>query len=73
MKLTVKQIKNACDKHKYLLFRYSIGKRIGINAGISKYIQSKQKLNDNQITNLIGFEPCDFNTYLNFKIPFITP
>lgn len=69
--MTVKQLKNACDKNKYLLLRYSDGSIIGVNTGVAPLALRRRPCNDDMKTCCIGFTPCDFHTYLTHKVPFL--
>ena len=69
--LTVKQVKNACSNNDYLLMTFPSGYKMGVNCKISDVILNKRKYKNNCKTSYIGFEPCNLNTYINFKHKFI--
>ena len=69
--LTVKQVADACEKNKYLLMLYPSGHRMGVNCKISKIILNKRQYSKDSETSFIGYLPCDFNTYINYKHRFV--
>jgi hypothetical protein len=69
--LTVRQVKAACEKHQYLLLRHASGSQVAINSRISKVIEKKGYVKDHIKTIFVGYLPCDFQTYITKKVPFI--
>jgi hypothetical protein len=69
--LTVKQLNNACKKHRYILARFASGYQMGINCKVAPIAQKRKKHNDNQLTQFVSFLPCDINTYITHKHPFM--
>jgi len=68
IRLTKNQLFKACKKHNYLLVRDTNNQLIGLNSKVAKLIKNRK----NEKLSLIGYQPCDFHTYLSFKIPFIS-
>lgn len=70
--LTVKQLENACNIYPFLVLRLYNGKIMAINskAAIIAKRRGNYKANDN--TDFISFAPCDFQTYISHKAPFLT-
>jgi hypothetical protein len=69
--LTVKQLNNACKKHPYILARFASGYQMGINSKVAPIAQKRKKHDDNELTEFVSFLPCDFNTYITHKHPFM--
>jgi hypothetical protein len=69
--LTVKQLNNACKKHPYILARFASGYQMGINSKVAPIAQKRKKHDDNEITEFVSFLPCDINTYITHKHPFM--
>ena len=69
--LTVKQLNNACKKHPYILARFASGYQMGINSKVAPIAQKRKKHNDNELTEFVSFLPCDINTYISHKHPFM--
>lgn len=70
--LTVKQLNDACKKHTYILVLFASGDQMAINSKIAPIAKRRKDYNDNDLTNITGFIPCDFSTYIKYKRPFIT-
>ena len=71
--LTIKQISNACEKHKYLLLRFRSGHLMGVNSKVANILKSRNTYNENQETDFMSFRPCDLIEYINHKHPFFKP
>lgn len=69
--LTVKQVHNACRKHKYLLFRLENGEKVGINGKIADIARKRYHLHGQKPTKYVGFTPCTFHEYITHKYPFV--
>jgi hypothetical protein len=69
--LTVKQLNNACNKHPYILARFASGYQMGINSKVAPIAQKRKKHDDNDLTEFVSFLPCDINTYITHKHPFM--
>ena len=69
--LTVKQLNNACKKHLYILARFASGYQMGINSKVAPIAQKRKKHDDNHLTEFVSFLPCDINTYISHKHPFM--
>jgi|688.fasta_scaffold1577111_2 hypothetical protein len=69
--LTVKQLNNACKKHPYILARFASGYQMGINSKVAPIAQKRKKYDDNELTEFVSFLPCDINTYITHKHPFM--
>jgi hypothetical protein len=69
--LTVKQLNNACKKHPYILARFASGYQMGINSKVAPIAQKRKKHDDNELTEFVSFLPCDINTYITHKHPFV--
>jgi hypothetical protein len=68
--MTCRQLDKACENNRYILCRLLYGKQVGLNCKISKIIQKKNNYHPQGETKVISYSPCDFNTYLNHKIPY---
>ena len=69
--LTVSNLRKACDNYSYILVRNINGDLLGINTKVSKIASKRKKYHGNQKTRFIGFLPCDFQTYISFKVGFV--
>lgn len=69
--LTVKQLNDACKKHSYILARFASGYQMGINSKVATIAQKRKKHDDNEPTDFVSFLPCDLNTYITHKHPFM--
>ena len=69
--LTVKQLNNACKKHPYILARFASGYQMGINSKVAPIAQKRKKHDDNELSEFVSFLPCDINTYITHKHPFM--
>ena len=69
--LTVSNLRKACDNYSYILVRNLNGDLLGINTKVSKIASKRKKYHGNQKTRFIGFLPCDFQTYISFKVGFV--
>ena len=69
--LTVKQLKVACKKHPYILARFYCGHQMAINSKIYSIAEKIKKYNDNDLTDIVSFIPCDMNEYISQKSPFM--
>jgi hypothetical protein len=69
--LTVNQLNNACKKHPYILVLFASGYQMGINSKVAPIAQKRKKYNDNDLTAFVSFLPCDINTYITHKHPFM--
>jgi len=68
--LTVSQLKKACSKHKFILARFRSGNLMGINTKVADIALKRKEYNDNNLTDYIGFIPCNFQTYISHKHSF---
>lgn len=69
--LSVKQLKEACKKHPYLLLRFKSGHQMGVNTKMAEIILKNKTYNDESKTSYVSFLPCDLNTYITNKHVFI--
>jgi len=69
--LTVRQLNDACKKHHYILARFASGYQMGINSKVAIMAQKRKKYDANELTEFVSFFPCDINTYINHKHPFM--
>jgi hypothetical protein len=69
--LKVKHLKKACEENKYILVRFRSGKLMGINTKIADIAFNRKDYKLNSKTGFTGFIPCDFQTYITYKTPFI--
>ncbi len=65
--LTVKELKKACEKHKYLLCRRYDNELVGINAKIAPLALKLNPPPDYHHTKFVSYQPCDFMTYITYK------
>lgn len=70
-RMTVKQLTDACNKYDYILCRYADGDVVGMNTKIATIAKRKKRYAWNAKTAFVGYIPCDFQTYITFKQPFI--
>jgi hypothetical protein len=68
--LTVKQVKDACNEHRYLILRFWAGHQIGVNGKIARLAKKKKEVKDSENTKFVSFKPCGINEYINHKHPF---
>lgn len=71
MQLTVKQVRTAAKKYKYLLLTDFHGHKIGINSR-AVFLGENPKHKPNENSGYTGFIPADINEYITHKIPFET-
>lgn len=69
--LTVRQLNNALKKYPYILARFASGYQMGINSKVAPIAQKRKKHDDNELTEFVSFTPCDINTYITHKHPFM--
>ena len=71
--MTVKQVQQACKKHKYILFRRFDGEVVGINGRIAKIARRLRRgaYLDTDETSFVSFRPCGLQEYISAKSPFI--
>ncbi len=69
--LTVKQLYDACQKHKYLLLRFASGYQMGINCKVAAIAKRLKPVNWENETDYISYTPCSINEYIEHKHPFI--
>lgn len=69
--LTIKQLNDACKKHSYILVRFASGYQMGINSKVAPIAQKRKKHDDGELTEFVGFSPCNINTYITHKHPFV--
>lgn len=69
--LTVKQLNDACKKHPYILVRLDSGYQMGINSKVAPIVQKGKKYEDGDLTDFVSYLPCDINTYITHKHPFM--
>jgi len=68
--LTIKQVRDACNKYPYLLLRESNGYVMGINSKVAFMGRNKHR-DGNKKTEFIGFRPCSLIEYIEYKHPFM--
>ena len=76
MNLTIGQIKKAISSSDYILCRDQNGFLHGINSKIMNTKKIKSSLENrgkDGLTIWIGWKPCTFMEYINYKDPFILP
>jgi hypothetical protein len=45
---------------------------MGVNCGVAPIIARRKKSNPNNETEFVSYHPCDLQTYINYKHPFIS-
>jgi len=70
-RLTFYQLKKACDENDFILVRDYKNDLLGFNTKIAKIILKHKSYKNSHKTRFISFIPCDFQTYINYKIPFL--
>lgn len=72
--MTNQQVIKVCNKHKYILFRTRKNGGYELNAYNSKIVDLAIRkvggINLNDESKFCGFIPCNFDTYISYKIPF---
>ena len=68
--MTVKELLNACSKHRYILVRHERLGLVGMNCAIANLTNLK-KGSPNEETWIQGFLPCSFSQYLSNKRPIL--
>jgi len=68
--LTQSQLFRQCEKNKYILCRTTKNKLYGLNCSIIKTTNAKLFKTSEVNTAVVSIIPCDFNTYINYKLPF---
>jgi len=72
MNLTASQLEEACKKHPYILLRYMNGMQFAINSKVVPISKRTREFIPDKETNYVSYKPCSFQTYISYKIPFIT-
>lgn len=70
--LTVRQLYDACQKHKYLLLRFASGYQMGVNCKIAAIAQRVNPKEWGKETEFVSYKPCDLNEYIEHKHSFIS-
>ena len=70
--LTVKQLYDACQKHKYLLLRFKSGYQMGINCKVAEIAQRLNPKEWGKKTDFVSYIPCGLNEYIQHKHSFIS-
>lgn len=70
-RMTVKQLENACAKHRFLLLRYPTGRVVGFNTKIAKMIRTRKNPDPNQKTDFISYHVISFQEYISNKVGFL--
>lgn len=65
-KLTVAQLRAACQKHPYLILFQSDG-TMAVNAKIAPIAMKRKRYNDSDETNVVSYHPCGFQEYISKK------
>lgn len=71
MQLTVKQVRTAAKKYKYLVLTDYYGRRIGVNSK-AVFLGENPKHKPSERSGFTGYSPADINEYITHKIPFET-
>jgi len=73
--LTVKQVKTALKSNKYILARFQSGEIVGLNCKILPIIERRNyvPMIETEHTQIVSFYPCNFQEYINKKLPFTEP
>ena len=71
LNMTGTELYKVCKTHKYFLLRYDTGYLMGINTKVADIRLKKNDIDLSKETKIKGFIPCNFNTYINYKHPFI--
>lgn len=70
--LTVGQLYDACQKHRYILLRFSSGYQMGVNCGIAKIAQKLKPKKRSSLTDFISYKSCNIEEYIQHKHPYYT-
>ena len=70
-RLTVSDLFKVCNENKYFILRDKYGDKYAINGKAALIGYKRKNRNPKAKTIFISFEPCDFNTYISLKEPFI--
>jgi len=68
--LTVKQLREICSQHRYILARFDSGYQMGINCRIKPIAERLRPFPDDHETEFVSVTPCSFNEYISKKHPF---
>ena len=69
--MTGNELYEACKKHRYLLLRYSSGRLMGTNSKVADIMLKKSYVDLTKELKVKSYIPCSFNTYINYKHPFV--
>jgi hypothetical protein len=70
-RITVSQLKKACDENKYIIVRDYDNNIWAINCKVSSIALKRKPYDYNQNTKFIGFYPCSFQNYITYKRGFL--
>ena len=69
--MTSSQIIEACQGHKYLLFRLASDfSLVGVNCDVVRLVATRKHPADVQ-TRYISYRSCDLMEYITYKIPYV--
>lgn len=68
-RLTVAELDKICKAHRYILARHYKGHVVGMNCRIATIARRVKNLVDTDVTKVISYAPCDFMTYITYKLP----
>lgn len=69
--LTIKQLKKICQNNKYILLRTDNMRLIGYNTALKDISIRKHKPKGTDFTSFVSWQPCDFQTYISYKVGYI--
>lgn len=67
--LTVAELDKICKVNRYILARHYKGFKVGMNCRLATIARRVKNLVDDDRTKVISYTPCDFMTYITYKIP----
>lgn len=69
--ITIEKMIELAKQHKYILLRDYNNHLIGFNLGSVKLMLKQKQYNTKIKLNIQSYIPCDLNTYITYKIPFL--
>ena len=69
--LTMSEVREICNQHKYLTFRTFYDTTITVNGRIADIVWRKRVMDDNEPSQVVSFLPISLDQYISNKSPFI--
>jgi hypothetical protein len=68
--MTVRQLYDACQNHRYLLLRLPSGYKMGVNGRVAKLAQRLSPKEWEKETDFVSYKFCGILEYIEHKHPF---